>query len=322
MDESKIKPFNPLVSIIIPVYNGANYMREAIDSALAQSYKNVEILVINDGSKDNGATQEIALVYGDKIRYIYKENGGVATALNVGIKEMKGEYFSWLSHDDKYLPQKIQAQVDFLQTQEHKEIVIYTDGLYIDDKSEITSEFKVPLFPVAHFRPIFCMGGIMSGCSLLIPRKCFDVCGDFNPKLRTTQDYDMFFRISEKFTFVHIPHAYTLSRKHEEQDSIRLWNTTMMQEANQLYCHFLKKLRPYEIKKLYPHNFSQYYILFAQKMRQRGSMDAYYYALKLGFKYLIIYPPSDFKKTFVKLLDMYVPSLTRAYIKIKNLTKK
>ena len=95
----------PLVSIIIPVYNGEKYMREAIDSALNQTYKNIEVIVVNDGSKDN--TDEIALSYGDKIRYFKKENGGVSTALNLGIKEMKGEYFCWLSHDDVYEYNKV-----------------------------------------------------------------------------------------------------------------------------------------------------------------------------------------------------------------------
>ena len=80
--------FKPLVSIIIPVYNGSNYMREAIDSALAQTYTNTEVLVINDGSCDNGATEAIAREYGDKIRYFYIENGGVSTALNTGIRNI------------------------------------------------------------------------------------------------------------------------------------------------------------------------------------------------------------------------------------------
>ena len=84
---------NPLVSIVIPVYNGSDYLREAIDSALAQTYANIEVLVINDGSKDNGATESIALSYGDRIRYFNKENGGVASALNMGIEQMKGDYF-------------------------------------------------------------------------------------------------------------------------------------------------------------------------------------------------------------------------------------
>ena len=65
-----------LVSIVIPVYNGSNYLREAIDSALAQTYSPIEVLVINDGSTDQGATARIAQAYGDRIRYFEKENGG------------------------------------------------------------------------------------------------------------------------------------------------------------------------------------------------------------------------------------------------------
>ena len=98
----------PLVSIIIPVYNGSNYVKEAIDSALAQTYKNIEVIVVNDGSTDN--TEKIVKSYGDKIRYFYKENGGVASALNLAIENSKGEYISWLSHDDVYYPNKIQEQ--------------------------------------------------------------------------------------------------------------------------------------------------------------------------------------------------------------------
>jgi glycosyltransferase involved in cell wall biosynthesis len=79
---------NPKVSIVIPVYNGSNYLKEAIDSALGQTSKDVEIIVVNDGSNDGGQTEAIAKSYGDKIRYFYKENGGVASALNLGIKNM------------------------------------------------------------------------------------------------------------------------------------------------------------------------------------------------------------------------------------------
>ena len=97
----------------MPVYNGANYVREAIDSALAQTYDNIEIIVVNDGSSDGGRTEEICLAYGDKIRYFSKPNGGVASALNLAVREMTGEYFSWLSHDDLYYPQKNRKAIGF-----------------------------------------------------------------------------------------------------------------------------------------------------------------------------------------------------------------
>ena len=86
----------PKVSIVIPVYNGSNFLAEAIDSALSQTYHNTEIIVVNDGSTDEGATENIALSYGNKINYYLKKNGGVASALNFGIEKMSGEYFSWL----------------------------------------------------------------------------------------------------------------------------------------------------------------------------------------------------------------------------------
>ena len=74
-----LKQFTPNVSIVIPVYNGSNYVREAIDSALSQTYKNIEIIVVNDGSTDD--TDEICKSYGNKIRYFKKENGGVSTEI-------------------------------------------------------------------------------------------------------------------------------------------------------------------------------------------------------------------------------------------------
>ena len=83
----------PLVSIVIPVYNGGQYMREAIDSALGQTYPNCEVIVVNDGSKDDGQTEAIAMSYGDRIRYFSKPNGGCGSALNVGIANMRGVFF-------------------------------------------------------------------------------------------------------------------------------------------------------------------------------------------------------------------------------------
>ena len=94
--------YKPLVSIVIPVFNGASFLNQAIDSALNQTYQNIEIIVVNDGSEDEGKTEAIAKSYGDKIRYFTKENGGCGTALNLAIREMNGDFFSWLSHDDIY----------------------------------------------------------------------------------------------------------------------------------------------------------------------------------------------------------------------------
>ena len=115
--------FNPLVSIIIPVYNGSNYLEESINSALGQTYNEIEVLVINDGSNDNDLTHNIAVSYQKKIRYFRKQNGGVASALNFGISKMEGDYFSWLSHDDIYKPEKIEKQILFISKNKKINIV-------------------------------------------------------------------------------------------------------------------------------------------------------------------------------------------------------
>jgi glycosyltransferase involved in cell wall biosynthesis len=110
-----------LVSVVIPVYKAEPYLRDCVDSVLAQTYPNLEILVINDGSRDEGASEKIALSYGDRITYFHKENGGVSTALNFALEKMHGEWFSWLSHDDLYYPEKIEKQVAFINELLRKE---------------------------------------------------------------------------------------------------------------------------------------------------------------------------------------------------------
>jgi glycosyltransferase involved in cell wall biosynthesis len=212
---------NTKISIIIPVYNGSNFMREAIDSALAQTYKNIEIIVINDGSKDNGATEKIAKHYGAKIRYFKKKNGGVATALNLGIEKMTGEYFSWLSHDDVYLPNKIESQADFIVREKiPNNTILYSDTCIIDSSGR---EFFVPPLKKTYKGLVreLIISGFLDGCSLLVPKIAFKEVGSFNPDLKTTQDYDLWFRFAKAgFIFKKSPGVLVKSRQHAGQDSV------------------------------------------------------------------------------------------------------
>ena len=125
---------NPKVSIIIPVYNGSNFMKCAIDCALAQTYENTEIIVVNDGSNDDGKTEAIALSYGEQIRYFSKPNGGVSSALNCGIANMTGDYFAWLSHDDAYSATRIEDAVKLLKSHNllKRKYIGFTGGYVAD----------------------------------------------------------------------------------------------------------------------------------------------------------------------------------------------
>ena len=212
----------PLISIVIPVYNGSNYLKKAIDSALNQTYKNIEVLVINDGSTDDGQTEKIANSYGDKIRYVYKENGGVSSALNLGIKEMKGQYFSWLSHDDEYTETKIEKQINRLKS--GGDIAICTER-QINEYSEFLSESNdysiLENMGVINWqeatKKIIC-DKLFSGCALLIPKYVFDDVGFFDESLRYNQDFDMWLRICfKKYSWVYNNDIGVLSRVHNNQ---------------------------------------------------------------------------------------------------------
>jgi hypothetical protein len=231
---------HPLVSIVIPVYNGSNYLHEAIASALNQSYPNFEVIVVNDGSTDNGATRDIATSFGDKVRYFEKENGGVATALNLAIRNAHGEYVSWLSHDDLYFPEKVEKQVSFLNTFPNRTVIIYSDvEILVIEQNAIYSR------PIRHLKPydhlqdmlLILFASKLHGCSLLIPKTCFADVGYFNERLRTTQDYDLWFKFLKRgYEFKHIPEILVRGREHKEQGSISM-RSTQVQEVEDMHLH-------------------------------------------------------------------------------------
>ena len=267
--------FNPLVSIIIPVYNGSDYMREAIDSALSQTYKNIEIIVVNDGSNDNGKTDAIAKSYGNKIRYIQKENGGVSTALNCGIRNMRGEYFSWLSHDDVYICTKIEHSVKALSKLEDKNTLICCRSIHIDKfsnpiktikrtkKIEEMCSWENALFKILKY-------GSINGCALLIPKIVFDKCGLFDETLKFNQDGFMWQKIFlNKFSMYYISTVEVKNRIHDGQ---------LTQRAQYLFHKDCDKMSEYLIPRLIKistkeKNFIREYLLYNAKYANRNVVN-------------------------------------------------
>lgn len=263
----------PLVSIVIPVYNGSNYLAEAINSALAQTYPNVEIVVVNDGSKDDGQTEQITLSYGDRIRYFRKENGGVATALNFGIGQMRGDFFSWLSHDDLYTPEKIALQVKAFNAAGNPKTVVYCN--YFVFTGDPANAFRITLADIspAEFRYWITTENALHGCTLFIPRAAFEVCGKFREDLRTTQDYDLWFRMAAAFSFVHIPQHLVKARSHAQQDSLKM-SGIVVQECNALLSGFVKELRADEILDSPSQPLPVAYARLAANLQGRGFLEA------------------------------------------------
>jgi len=224
--------FSPKVSIVIPVYNGANYMREAIDSALTQTYKNIEVIVVNDGSTD--ITEEIALSYGNKIKYFYKENGGQSSALNMGIEKMDGAYFSWLSHDDKYYPEKLETQIKILQNLENKETILFSGYSSIDSKGKYIRSMNDRLLETKTLTWYLIRYNAINGNTVLIPKNVFEAIGLFRTDRPHTSDVWMFFCASRKFPVKYIATELILSRTHLAQATYRRYSYHLYEINNYL----------------------------------------------------------------------------------------
>lgn len=272
------KKFYPLVSVIVPVYNGQDYIENAIKSVLNQSYKNIEIIVVNDGSTDN--TEKILDKYKDKIIYHKQKNGGVSSALNKGISLMKGEYFSWLSHDDIYKEDKVQKQIDFLSKKDDKKIILFSNFEFINDKSQI---FNKTLFHKIHKKSSLDNGvypvinGCVNGCTIFIPREFLNDKTMFDENLRTSNDYDLWFRLFRKYPHEFMQDYLMKYRLHDEQDTKK--NPVFIKESNELWINFLKELTTDELNLLAGSEFNAYMKIHTQ-MKHSQYKEAADYSYK------------------------------------------
>ena len=132
MKEIKLDQDSPLVSIIVPVYNGENYLSQCLNSLVTQEFNNIEVLVINDGSTDETKRVVDNFSFFRNLRYYEKENGGTGSALNYGHKLAKGKYITWCSHDNVYFPNFISTLVNCLVELEKQNApveLVYSDFL-------------------------------------------------------------------------------------------------------------------------------------------------------------------------------------------------
>ena len=258
------------MSVVIPVYNGANFLRDAIASALAQTWPEVEVIVVDDGSDDKGATIRVAESFGDRIRLISIEHGGVSAALNAGIGVMSGDLFAWLSHDDVYHPDKLRRQIAALDGHEDDAIAYSDYELVGPDLGRIKQKI-LPDVPPAGFRLWLMAESALHGCTVLVPRSCFD--GElFDERLATTQDYDMWFRLARDHRFVRVPEVLLKYRIHGRQES---WlNPNRVEEGNRLLLGFLAEMDPATIRAATDEAPSIVYLRAAIRFKLRGFLRA------------------------------------------------
>ena len=180
----------PRVSIIIPTYNCARYIGRALDSVCAQTYKDYEILLVDDGSTDD--TKDVSMQYGRKVTYLYQQNRGVSAARNHAILKANGELFAYLDADDMWYPEKLERQVAFLDV--HQECgMVHSEMSVINEQDEILHlrfyEETKRSVPQGHCVQQLLMRCHIQTLTVLERRSSFDLVGGFDERLPIAQDY-------------------------------------------------------------------------------------------------------------------------------------
>lgn len=197
----------PLVSVIIPVYNGRRFIGAAIESALAQTYNPIEIIVVDDGSTDDSVS--IVREYqqqDDRIQLICQANRGVAAARNTGIQNSKGTYVAPLDADDIWFPDKIEAQVEVMERSGPQVGLVYAWSAAIDESGKCTGSVNANHFEGQVFANILFGNFVGNGSAPLIRMECFERLGGYCEEFTELgamgcEDRDLYLRIAEEFRY-------------------------------------------------------------------------------------------------------------------------
>ena len=233
-----------MVSVVIPTFNNGKYIIQALESVLSQSYREYEIIIIDDGSTDG--TRKLLEQFKDRTRYCYQENQGLAVARNRGLEESRGEFITYLDADDVWLPDNLKMKVDVLQ--KHPELGgVFSDFTVFDERGIIHprgTKFVFPFFRrtgkdfpeifsheekisdgfaheiklyIGHVFSELFWGNFILPSSMVFRRDCALETGYFVPTMRTQQDYEYWLRFSKNYPLAYVDEVLVRYRKHSDQ---------------------------------------------------------------------------------------------------------
>jgi glycosyltransferase involved in cell wall biosynthesis len=216
-----------LVSIIMPAYNAEKFIAESIECVLTQTYKNWELIVVDDGSKDG--TKQIIEAYQAKdprVIYVYQANSGVAPARNCGLALAKGKYLSNLDSDDLWPQDKLEIQVALLDKNDQKIILGNVERFSLNSNGIVERGLITRLDPVSENRVDYVLQTLNLPSNKMVHFNTFcgqaqffrDV-GGWDHAIRSADDYDIWLRLSARVEFVHLENILQLYRKHSSSDT-------------------------------------------------------------------------------------------------------
>ncbi len=206
----------PLVSVCIPTYNRKKYLRQTLDSIVAQTYKDYEIILFDDGSTDG--TKEMIEDIGFPVTYHWQQNAGDAAARNKLIELAKGQYISFIDSDDLLMPDAIERMVSAMEAQ-NEDVIVYGPYFRIDQNGKIYGKCKRNLYSGKITKHLF-KTILIHSCGSMFPRKILKDPATFDTSLRICSDYDLWLRLSAEYRFIALPEPTFKRRRHPQNLSL------------------------------------------------------------------------------------------------------
>jgi glycosyltransferase involved in cell wall biosynthesis len=193
------------VSVVIPTYNYARYLGEAIDSALGQTLPPLEVTVVDDGSTDD--TPQVLAAYGDRIRVLRQKNAGVAIARNSGIAAARGEYVAFLDADDVWLPRKLELQMPLFDGS----VGLVHCGVEFGATIQLPRVDGDVANALLLLEPDVIHG---PGSTVVVPKRVAEEIGGFDASLPASEDWDFIYRVATRYGAAGVPEPLVRYRKH------------------------------------------------------------------------------------------------------------
>ena len=300
---------DPLVSIVIPAYNGASYLRQSIESVLSQDYPNIELLVFDDGSRDN--TREILQSYKDRFYWESHKNMGQSATLNKGWQLARGVVLSYLGADDVLDPRAVSTSLKYLKDDV---VLTYCDFNLIDPSSKLIRRVKAPDFD---YEDMFSRFICQPGPGVFMTRRAFEAAGFWNTSYRQMPDYEYWLRLGLQGRFVRVPEVLASFRVHEQSQTFAQADERKAMEPVHIISDFIEtQTLPPNLLSLKEKALSNAWIATAQLLIRAGRFHDGGQALLRAFS---IYAPNFHSMRTLRILfnSLFNRTLHRL-VRLKN----
>ena len=317
----------PLVSVIIPAYNAENFIVKTLESVLSQTYQNIEVLVVDDGSTDT--TAKIVKSFSQKdnrVSLLQQSNTGVAAARNLAILNSKGEYIAPIDADDIWYPQNLEKQVKCLTSSVSFVGVVYSWSVDINEKDLLTGGFYNSTIEGEVYTALVYKYFIGNASSSLIRRVCFEKIGCYNCKLKLEnaqgcEDWELHLRIAENYQFK-VVSEYLVG--YRQITSSMSCNFAAMAKSQSLIMADVQQKHPEIPNSIYRWSSSNFYIYLAVKSNRSGNHRSTLSWLYRAFKEdlsMALLRHNLYLLSIESILKMIVFSPTKSGLELKQISK-